>query len=230
MEGEGFLLTHNRDEHSLRPKAIPPRKYQLYGHSVFYPKDPQAGGTWIATSQQFTLCLLNGAFEKHTHQPPYRQSRGLVIPDFFRFNSVYDFVQQYDFTGIEPFTLIVIDTVEKYEMTEIRWDAKHIYVEVMDTRKPHIWSSATLYSAETQHNRKHWLDEWLAQHGDYHGDEVMEFHHFGGNGDRRNDLKMNRNDEILTQCIMQIQRGQNHRFTLVFEDLLSEQTYRYCIL
>jgi uncharacterized protein with NRDE domain len=68
---QNFILTNNRDEATARPKAIPPQAYQIGNTDVFMPKDALAGGTWIATSDNFTLCLLNGAFENHKHQPPY---------------------------------------------------------------------------------------------------------------------------------------------------------------
>jgi uncharacterized protein with NRDE domain len=61
----GYILTNNRDENSVRPKAIPPRKYKIGNSAIYFPKDAHAGGTWIAQNQSYTLCLLNGAFEKH---------------------------------------------------------------------------------------------------------------------------------------------------------------------
>ena len=78
----GYILTNNRDEALARPKAIPPKKYNINGKQIYFPKDAQAGGTWIATSDDLTVCLLNGASENHIHNPPYRQSRGQLILDF----------------------------------------------------------------------------------------------------------------------------------------------------
>jgi hypothetical protein len=46
-ENQGFILTSNRDEAVSRVLAIPPKKYQLGGQYVFFPKDPQGDGTWI---------------------------------------------------------------------------------------------------------------------------------------------------------------------------------------
>lgn len=229
LQCEGFIVTHSRDEHSDRPKALPPRQYLLQQHLVIYPKDAQAGGTWIATSQEFTLCLLNGAFEKHQSAPPYRQSRGLVIPDFFEYNSVFDFVQHYDFKGIEPFTLIVIDAAGKYELSEIRWDAHDVTLTIKDNRLPHIWSSATLYPLAVRQEREHWFADWFLKNPDFESDDILNFHLNGGTGDAHNDMKMNRNGQLLTQCITQIQRGTNHRYTITYQDLLSDEQKRYCV-
>ncbi|MFN8353997.1 MAG: NRDE family protein [Spirosomataceae bacterium] len=226
---EGFIFTHSRDESIGRPKAIAPRQYSVHQQLVIYPKDAKAGGTWMATSSEFTLCLLNGAFQKHTSQPPYRQSRGMVIPDFFRYNSVFDFVRSYDFSGIEPFTLVVVDTLGKYEMTEMRWDAHDLTVTVKDNRVPHIWSSVTLYPPAICQERERWFGNWLALHPTYNSEDILQFHLHGGNGDRNNDMRMNRNGELLTQCIMQVQRGSNHRYTVTYQDLLAEEERKYCV-
>jgi uncharacterized protein with NRDE domain len=216
----GFILTHNRDESTARPKAIPPSQYWLNGQSVIYPKDPQAGGTWVATSAAFTLCLLNGAFEKHDHTPHYRQSRGLVILDFFKFNNLSNFLRDYQFADIEPFTLIIIDQFNACELTELRWDGTGVYIDKKDSQQPYIWSSATLYSAEVRHNRQKWFDDWVRQNPGFEPEQILQFHHTGGNGDVENDLKMNRNGALLTQCIVQIKYKNHQPPEVLYQDLL----------
>jgi Transport and Golgi organisation 2 len=230
LKDEGFILTHNRDESIARTKALAPRQYNVHHQAIIYPKDPVGGGTWMATSAHFTLCLLNGAFEKHVAKPPYRQSRGLVILDFFQFGSLPDFVRQYQFIGIEPFTLVVVDKLNKYELTELRWDGQDVFIDSKDNQKPHIWSSATLYSATIRQNREQWFGDWCIQNADYEAEKVLKFHHTGGNGDIENDLKMNRKGELMTQCIMQIQCGTKHRYEVMYQDLLSNDERKYCIL
>jgi uncharacterized protein with NRDE domain len=226
---EGFIFTHNRDESSLRPKAIYPKQYFVHNQLVIYPKDSKAGGTWVATSSEFSLCLLNGAFESHSPTPPYRQSRGQVILDFFGYHSFPDFLRNYDFNNIEPFTLIVMDTFNKYELTELRWDGKDVFINSKDNQKPHIWSSATLYNKQVRQAREGWFSEWIQDNIDYSGEDILKFHHNGGNGDTHNSLKMNRNDELLTQCITQIRRSSNHVYELVYQDLLANQEKRYSV-
>jgi uncharacterized protein with NRDE domain len=77
----GVIITSNRDEHILRV-ALPPQKYLYNQKSIIYPKDVTAGGTWYATDGiSKVIVLLNGAAEKHTHNPPYRRSRGLIVLD-----------------------------------------------------------------------------------------------------------------------------------------------------
>ena len=44
----GVLLTSNRDERVDRAPALPPATYHSGNQCLTYPKDAQAGGTWIA--------------------------------------------------------------------------------------------------------------------------------------------------------------------------------------
>ena len=57
-----YILTSNRDETPTRA-ALEPKAYSIGSKEIYFPKDPLAGGTWIATDKQrFTLCLLNGGY------------------------------------------------------------------------------------------------------------------------------------------------------------------------
>ena len=115
-----IFITHNRDEKSSRSKAIPPKQYTLNGYTLLFPRDSTAGGSWIASNKNGgAAVLLNGAFEKHQHQPPYRKSRGLAFLDIIAANDLYLSYQQTDLTGIEPFTVILWANNKLYEC---RWN------------------------------------------------------------------------------------------------------------
>ncbi len=148
-----FILTHNRDEHHSRGLAQLPEKRAIEQSICLAPVDSTAGGTWIATSEQFTLCLLNGGFVKHTSNPTYRHSRGHIIFDFFLYNNVGKFLQEYRFEDIEPFTLILINH-EGRVVTELVYDGKAIHHALVNQETPHIWSSSTLYSEADRLRRK----------------------------------------------------------------------------
>ena len=138
----GFIFTSNRDEAPKRSATGLVLKKQN-GKQILYPKDPQANGTWIAVSGMGQLvCILNGAFVKHKHRPPYRLSRGIMALDFFNYDSLIHFYHAFDFKGIEPFTMIVFDDGKLYE---VRWDETEKYIKQKDDSKNHIWASCTLY-------------------------------------------------------------------------------------
>jgi uncharacterized protein with NRDE domain len=82
---DGVYLTSNRDERLTRPDALFPFRAAQEGQELIYPKDAEAGGSWIALkSAGDAAVLLNGAFAKHQLQPAYRRSRGLVFLDIVR--------------------------------------------------------------------------------------------------------------------------------------------------
>ncbi|PWK17449.1 transport and Golgi organization protein 2 [Arcicella aurantiaca] len=226
---QGFILTNNRDEALARPKAIPPKKYIINGKEVYFPKDAQAGGTWLATSNDFTLCLLNGAFEKHKHNPPYRQSRGQIILDFFKYDSVEDFINNYSFEGIENCTLIILSTKNNLQLCEFRWDGQMLHYSAKNPNEPHIWSSSTLYPAEVCAEREKWFADFREQNSVLSKEQVINFHLNGGTGDNHNDMRMNRNDELVTQCVFQVVKH-NQYLSFSFHDLLSEQALFYRVL
>nr|MCU0323899.1 NRDE family protein [Spirosomataceae bacterium] len=225
-ENNGFILTSNRDEAVSREAAIPPKKYNINGQNVFFPKDPQGSGTWIASSGEYTLCLLNGAFIKHIPQPPYRQSRGKVILDFFEFESVSDFINGYNFEGIEPFTLIIIETSANLSIYELRWNAEKIFCQRIDESAAQIWSSATLYSPEIIEKRQQWFNEFLENESN--PTTIMDFHHFGGKEDSRNGIKMNRDDKLKTISITQFILNPSE-FAMSYHDLQSDSKFQYRI-
>lgn len=223
----GFILTSNRDEAIAREAATPPRKYTINGHHVFFPKDPRGGGTWIASSGQITLCLLNGGITKHVPQPPYRQSRGKVILDFFKFNTVKCFINDYNFTGIEPFTLIIIENINELIIHELKWDGKELFNKKIDTSKPRIWSSVTLYSPKIIEMREQWFADFLKQ--PLSTEKVLDFHQYAGVGDVRNDIRMSRDNILKTLSTTQYVIDDKF-FTIYYEDLVTSKKYNYRVI
>ena len=224
-----FILTSNRDEHSLRLKAAPPEKFNVNDLDVFYPKDGQAGGSWIAATKDFTLCLLNGAFNKHIRNPPYTKSRGIMLLDFFEFNDVTKFAGKYQFSGIEPFTLLILETVSELKLHELRWDGVALNLQQSDARVPHIWSSVTLYEPEIIELRRKWFHEWLASHQLNSMDSIMHFHEFAGGDDKTTAVLMNRNNELLTVSITSVSKL-NEGMIMKYKDVEMDTLYTIRIL
>jgi uncharacterized protein with NRDE domain len=149
QEKNGFILSSNRDVNAERsPQSI--SQIRQNGKTLTFPRDVTAGGTWIAFSDSDQMvCLLNGAFENHKHNPPYRRSRGLMVLDYFDFPTTEDFIAQYDFEGIEPFTFIIYDNGNLHEL---RWDEQQLHHTPLSTSGYYIWSSSTLYSRKFAKN------------------------------------------------------------------------------
>jgi hypothetical protein len=226
-QNKGFILTSNRDEAVSREAATPPRKYMIHGHHVFFPKDPRGGGTWIASSGEITLCLLNGGISKHIPQPPYRQSRGKVILDFFKFSTINTFINDYNFTGIEPFTLVIIENTHGLIIHELKWNGRALSSKKIDISKPHIWSSVTLYPPEIIEMREQWFRSFLQQ--PLNPEKVLDFHQYAGVGDIRNDIRINRDNVLKTVSTTQYVINEK-LFTIYYEDLVAQKKYNYRVI
>ncbi|GAA0537520.1 NRDE family protein [Chitinophaga japonensis] len=200
----GAYLTSNRDERPDRGQALHPEQYNVNGHMLLYPKDPEAGGTWIALKDNGDAAvLLNGAFIKHLHRPPYRRSRGLVLLDVIAETNPGRQFSAMDLEGIAPFTLVL---VQQGRLWECRWDGFKKYSLALDARRPYIWSSATLYDDWAALERKRWFTDWLQEH-EVSGEHILRFHQYAGNGDARNSLVMNRDNQVRTVSITSVYTG-----------------------
>ncbi len=203
-----FILTSNRDEDPQR--STNQMVYQeISGRPVYFPKDPKAGGTWFASDEKdFTLCILNGGFEKHDYDPPYGRSRGLMLLDFFEVNQVEKFIESYNFEGIEPFTLVIVDHSRKLlRLHQIVWNEEEIDHQELDREKPYIWSSSSLYPKDVREERKGWFVDWLKSRSEFNQSKIKEFHEFGGKGDAWNNFVMNRNGEVMTVSVTSIDKS-----------------------
>lgn len=215
----GFVLTHNRDEAPSRSQHGLVRS-----DSLIFPKDAKAGGAWIATANDGrTACLLNGAFVKHRHEPPYRRSRGLVLLDFFDWPEPHDFFEKYPLEGIEPFTFLLFQT-EK--VVQLRWDGNHRHLAELPPDQPHFWCSATLYPPNMQARREQIFRDWLEKNKSLSSRSlpaaILNLHLTGSVGDPENDYVMNRDGRVRTVSITQVVRRKSGTRMRYF-DLLAKR-------
>jgi hypothetical protein len=206
---QGYILTHNRDEAPTRSPLDISRVMHNHVGELIYPKDTLKSGTWIAAAPGgLTVCLLNGAFEKHTRQPEYRRSRGLVLLDYFETNSAADFFENYDFTDIEPFTLLVL---RPEGHLEFRWDGQQKHLVSLPANAPHFWCSATLYPADMREKRQAVFEKWIQQPAFQQANtqealaaELLRCHQNGSVDDPENNFVMNRSNRVRTVSITQV--------------------------
>lgn len=199
-----FVLSSNRDESPNRETLAP----DLYVHTeekirLMYPKDKVAGGTWIGGSErQRMLSLMNGGFVAHKRKESYRLSRGIIVTKLLEVKSVKDFLDSFDFNGIEPFTIVLFDYQPKPQLLQIVWDEEKLHVEELDL-KPRIWSSSPLYTPEMHQLRETWFAEFLKETKLIRPSDIWQFHHDAGNGDREVSLQIERG-YVRTKSITQL--------------------------
>ncbi len=195
-----IIITSNRDEQVLRP-SIEPKNYLINNKNIFFPKDPKAGGTWFAVTDNATvLVLLNGASEKHKWQPPYRKSRGLILLDIISNQSPIAFWKEINLVGIEPFTLVLYQNQNLYQL---RWNGLDRETVLLDTNKNYVWSSSTLYPKDIREKRAEWFYEFLETKPTISEKEMFNFHRYTENENLENGLIINRNDNLKTLSITQ---------------------------
>jgi uncharacterized protein with NRDE domain len=223
VDGNGYILTSSRDEKIARPLATQPKIEEYPDYMLLFPKDPEGGGTWIACNNYGrTVCLFNGAFKAHTPKYPYRHSRGLIVLDFFNYDDSEIFKETYDFTNIEPFTLIILN---RKTLEEFKWDGEDTYLIKRKYNEPYIWSSVTLYSSDVIKLRESWFEEWKTKFSTPDQKNIIDFHLSAGNGNKEIDVLMERDRlSLKTVSITSIQLS-DEKINMKYLDLLKKNTY-----
>jgi len=215
-----YILTSNRDVAPDR-HADELLSQTINGQKIVYPKDPKAGGTWIAIGEKGRMvCLLNGGFIKHVVSPPYKKSRGLIVLDSFEWDSFEAFAKKYDFDNVEPFTLIGINPSEGY--FELKWTGQMRFLRKLDNNMPIIWSSSTLYDRSIRLRRKTWFDQWLLEKNTS-PEAIIDFHLNGGEQDPVNGFIMNRSNKVCTTSISQVVY-KNQKTRIRHTDLITDES------
>jgi Transport and Golgi organisation 2 len=224
-----FILTSNRDE-KMHRETIPPTVYPVNGTEISFPKDLQAGGSWIAANNKGRLsCLLNGAFVLHKKQAFHLQSRGKILLEMNAyFESVLDFFAEKDLSDVEPFTIINIEN-EKGEiksMHEFVWDGMKKHISELDTNVPKIWSSVTLYSHKDRELRNIWFDKFLSENlNGISPEKVYHFHSGDHTSDQTVNLLMQREGGLKTVSITQVTPMKNS-FRMTYSDILNSSVHQ----
>lgn len=215
----GFILTSNRDE-AISRKTLPPQKEIYKTTCLYYPKDEEAGGTWLGVSEHLRcVCLMNGAEQPHVRKPEYRKSRGLVVRDFLSEKRLNKVMQDYELEGIEPFTMVIVDWSNGLVFREFLWDGKERRITTLPL-KEHIWSSSPLYSEEMKARRRKWFKNLKESKG-LSSSSLLEFHHNAGEGNKEYDLVIDRGF-LKTQSISQVVNSAN-AIKFSYENLKSKE-------
>jgi len=217
----GFVLTSNRDEAPHRV-TIPPDFYKIKDTKLLFPKDEVAGGTWVGISdKKRVICLLNGGFTSHERKDNYRMSRGIIVTDLLTAENTPEKIKNYDFNGIEPFTIILIDFVTDVNLFELVWDGNKAHFSEKPLA-PQIWSSSLLYDSVTKKKREQWFSTFLMEDLMPSEDQLLKFHKTTGDGNMETDLVMDRGF-VATKSITQISKN-GTTLSMRYEDLKTQQT------
>ncbi|MBK8520398.1 MAG: NRDE family protein [Ferruginibacter sp.] len=215
------IITSNRDEHVQRENAGAPEFHQLQNKKIIFPKDARAGGTWFAAGNNgIVAVLLNGAFIKHTPQPPYRKSRGLILLEIIEAEEPLSFFKTLNLYNIEPFTIVLYQPAYLHEL---RWDGNDKHEKALDITGNYIWSSATLYTDEVIEHREDLFGRFIHTAAGITAETVHDFHG-SNNGDAENGFVISRQTGMKTFSITQAV-VQNNAVNFSHADLLQQKRY-----
>ncbi len=218
---DGYYLVSNRDEKHTRKKALLPAEYSFEGTKIIFPKDADAGGTWIILKENGnSLCLLNGAFTNFIDTGQYTLSRGKIVLQIAAAFDMLTAFQSLCFADSAPFTLIMI---YDSKLWECRWDGEKKYYKLIDETTAHIWSSATLYNNEQQQLRQQWFTTWFTQNAFPSLNSLLHFHKNTGEGNPEIDLVINREDKLFTVSITGIVANSSARL-MQYIDLINHDS------
>ena len=211
LNNDDFILTSSRDVPFSRKKAHFPKSYMEDGIELFYPKDGEAGGTWIGTSdKKRMICLLNGGFKNHKQADFYAKSRGIIVKDLLKEKDISMACKEIDLKNVEPFTLVIVEWDFHLFLFEFVWDGNQKHLKILP-KEPRIWSSSTLYSDKMKELRLQWFSDWSSKYKVQSlkfkvvKDLILEFHHKAGVGDPKIDVIMKR-PKVGTVSITQISK------------------------
>ena len=218
----GFILTSNRDEQKQRETVVP-KKYIENGIELYFPKDKTAGGTWIGTSNKNRLvCVLNGAFEKHTRKDSYKKSRGVIAKEILKCNNILNYVEELNLESIEPFTIVIVDWNNlKLNLYELVWDENKKHFNKLKN-EPKIWSSSTLYTNEIKLERQKWFKQWLGVN-EFNSVNILKFHH-SEIGNKEQSILMKRTYvETVSITLVKIE---NNTVEMLYEDVVNNKLFK----
>lgn len=214
-----FILTSNRDESPNRLSSSPDFD-EINNTKILYPKDKMSGGTWIGASEKNrVLCILNGGFGWHERRSDYRMSRGIIVKELLVCDDLEASIATCNLQDIEPFTLVIIDWIDKLRCFELIWDGDAKHFNEMPL-KPLIWSSSTLFSESMKSERMIWFNTFKAAH-ELNANSIMKFHRTAGIGNQDYGVIMDRGF-VKTTSITQIIKN-NNILGMQFFDLVNHK-------
>lgn len=220
-DNDNFILTSNRDEAYGRT-TLAPNFYNVNGVKMLFPKDVVAGGSWIGISEKSRMiCLLNGGYENHVKLEGYKMSRGVVVKELLKADALSQAIEEFDYSGIEPFTIVAIDWSNTLKATELVWDGTKAHITILG-KEPKIWSSSTLYDEEMKAKRREWFAEF-ANDTDWSIQSLFSFHTTAGEGDDYIDLRMNRG-KLGTVSVTQVEK-QDEVCRMEYNDFQKEEVH-----
>lgn len=167
---KGFIFSSNRDEKQQRP-TLEPASYD-HRYPLIYPKDMDHGGTWFAvdSKHKHLFCVLNATGIQPNSIK--KISRGQLPIKLLLGDGAI--LLKSSLKHIAPFQLISVNFDKTLKLTHFHWDGNLIKKTQIDSSKPHVWSSNTLYNEAKRQGLKNDFNLQSTQFKDWN--DVIGFH------------------------------------------------------
>ena len=186
-----FYLTSNRDIPKDREIAIPPQSYIINDQILFFPKDPNAGGSWIATNAERLGCILN---VKNKRLLKKNNSRGIFMIECLTQYKPEDYFKSYDLSNTYPFSMILIDITKK-SLQQLIWDGDKKDIKTLNIKQNYLWMSSSIYNQNIIDTKKNLFNDIL--NTQFNKKDILNFH-------IENKFNPSMNNKINTANITQI--------------------------
>jgi uncharacterized protein with NRDE domain len=184
-EDGAYRLYCNRDERKSRSIAFRPQVHRSPAQTLYLsPRDPDHGGTWLATNEHgLAISVLNA----NGRNPNASRSRGLLPPELIDATdaeAALRHLQGMRLDQYQPFTLAALDLHSAAAIAH--WDGSSLEIRYDQARLGLLTSSSL--SDNTARERR------AALLADFDGDSLPAFHRSHADGDLRFSPCMHRDD------------------------------------
>jgi hypothetical protein len=223
--GNKMIFTFNRDEDPGRNATEYMAKKQLPNKTIYFPKDPLSGGSWMVADNRGNVAMLfNGALQKYEKTGNYKQSRGILLLETGSEENMLDAFTKKDLEGIEPFSILLYENRKLYRLI---WNGNEKNCSLLPKNQNHIFSSATIYTQAVRQLRETWLEQYAKQNR-LHEASMFHFHKNMQPQDMENGLVINRSNRLQTISITQAVISDSNTI-INQEDLINNQLHQSTI-
>lgn len=217
-DAKGYRLATNRDELRTRPAALRPRSHTPAPEfRAIWPVDPDAGGTWVATSdEQLTLCTMNINPDPRPAPPPdtMRRSRGMIIPTLINSRSARHALERLESFDLDRFQCFRLIAVDHDRVLDAVWDRGELLITDRPL-EPVCFATSGIGDHRVQ-ARVALFDWWFAQ-GAVDGARQDAFHHH--RWPERGEVSVNMSRaEARTVSITSVEVRADDAATMIYRD------------
>ena len=135
--------------------------------------------------------LISFSISAQVKSTKKKKPKGIIVKNILSADDGVFYINNFDFTVVEPFTLILVDYLDALEAYELVWDGVEKYFNKL-TQEPKIWSSSTLYTQDMKEMRKDWFSNWLNKQNGFKQENIIDFHNNDELGTSETSVKMKR--------------------------------------